>query len=131
MSEKAESAETAKPAEAAETPAKGGRRRLRKSFDFKRARARVVGGLAAVIRWAGTLLALLMVAQVALTLGGANPDNSITRFVGEWARPFALGFADLFTPADPNLGVLVNYGVAALFWLVVTSVAVRIVRALG
>ena len=113
------------------TAAKGGRRRLRKSFDAKQARARAAGGLAAVIRWAGTLLALLMTAHVVLTVGGANPDNGITRFVAEWARPFALGFADLFAPADPNAGVLVNYGIAALFWLVVTSVAVRIVRALG
>lgn len=103
-------------------------RRHRRTPDVARIRARTAGVAELVVRWFGTLAALLMVAQVVLTLGNANPDNGITRFVAEWARPLALGFADLFTPADPSTGVLVNYGVAALFWLFVTSVAVRIIR---
>lgn len=112
-----------------DAPNGGGRRRKRRSFDLAQARIRVVGIVANVIRWIGTLAATLLTVHVVLTIGGANPDNSITRFVAGWADPLALGFSDLFQPADPALAVLVNYGVAALFWLFVTSLAVRIVRA--
>nr|WP_263250464.1 hypothetical protein [Saccharopolyspora rosea] len=102
----------------------------RRSFDVRRARARVVGTLTAVVRWVGTLFAALLAVHVVLTVGGANPDNGITRFVARWAEPLALGFQDLFTPADPKLAVLVNYGIAALFWLFATSLATRVLRAL-
>lgn len=108
-----------------------GRRRKRKSFDAARARMRIVGVLSSVIRWLGTLAATLLTVHVVLTIGGANPENGITRFVARWAEPLALGFPGLFQPADPVLQVLVNYGIAAVFWLVVTSLAVRIVQALA
>ncbi|GAB3282096.1 hypothetical protein [Parasphingorhabdus pacifica] len=108
----------------------GGRRRRRRSFDGAQARARIVGVLSTAVRWAGTLAALLLTLHVVLTIGGANPDNGITQFVTRWAEPLALGFSNLFQPADPALHVLVNYGIAAVFWLVVTSLAVRILQAL-
>lgn len=100
-------------------------------FDAARIWSRGVGVLATIVRWFGTLVALLLTLHVVLSVGGANPENSITRFVAEWAEPLALGFSDLFTPADPQLSVLVNYGAAALFWLLITSLAVRILRAIG
>jgi hypothetical protein len=103
----------------------------RRSFNVAAVRARTAGVLTALVRWVGTLAAALLVLHVVFTLGGANPDNGITRFVTNWARPLALGFENLFTPADPRLAVLVNYGIAALFWLIITSVAVRILRAIG
>ncbi len=108
----------------------GGRRR-RRTFDGARARARVVEVLTAVVRGGGTLVAALLAVHVVLTVGGANPDNGITRFVAAWAEPLALDFNDLFAPADPQLAVLLNYGIASLFWLLVTSMAVRIIRAFG
>ncbi|MGW3472985.1 hypothetical protein ACWDKQ_31980 [Saccharopolyspora sp. NPDC000995] len=98
--------------------------------DLRRARARVAGVLVNVVRWVGTLGAALLVIHVVFTVAGANPDNGITRFVAFWAETLALGFQDLFMPDDPKLAVAVNYGVAALFWLIATSMAVRILRAL-
>jgi hypothetical protein len=68
---------------------------------------------------------------VLLTVFGANPDNPITTFVRSWADPLALAFRDLFTPADGKLRVLANYGLAAIFWLIVTSIVVRLIRRLG
>lgn len=94
-------------------------------------RAQAVAILATVIRVLGALFALVLVAYVVLTIGDANPANGITRFVDSWANFIALGFQDLFTPADAKLRVLVNFGLAALFWLVVSSVLARIVRLLG
>lgn len=106
-------------------------RRRRKSFDVAKARARTVGVIATLVRWVGTVIAVILTAHVVLTVGGANPANAITRTVADWAEPLALGFQDLFTPADPSMAVLVNYGIAAVFWLFVTSLAVRIIRAFG
>lgn len=96
------------------------------------ARARVVGLISTVVRWAGNLAAVILTAHVVLTVGGANPDNGITRFVAGWADPLALGFQNLFPQPDaPKLDVLVNYGLAAIFWMIVTSLVVKIIRALG
>jgi hypothetical protein len=94
-------------------------------------RANVVGVLAGVVRWVGLVFAVVLVAHVLLTVGSANPDNVITQFFDAVADPLALAFRNLFTPADPELRVLVNYGLAALFWLIVSSVLSRLVRRLG
>ncbi|QIZ35485.1 hypothetical protein FDZ84_13230 [Saccharopolyspora sp. ASAGF58] len=99
--------------------------------DLRRARARVVGVLVNVVRWAGNLGAALLVIHVVFTVAGANPDNGITQFVASCAETLALGFQDLFMPDDPTLAVAVNYGVASLFWLIATSMAVRILHALA
>lgn len=109
----------------------GERRHRRGSVDLAGIWSRTCRVLEIVVRWVGTLLSLLMVAHVVLAVGGANPDNAITRFVAEWAKPLALGFSDLFAPADPSLAVLVNYGIAAVFYLFATSIAVRIIRSLS
>jgi hypothetical protein len=42
-----------------------------------------------------------------------------------------LGFRGLFTPADARVRTVVDYGLAAAFWFVVTWVLVRLVRRLG
>jgi len=94
-------------------------------------RATVVGAVAGVVRWVGLLFAVVLVVHVLLTVGGANPDNLITRFFHGAARPLALAFTDLFTPHDPKLGVLVNFGLAAVFWLIVSGVAARLIRKLA
>lgn len=97
----------------------------------RKTRARIVGILAAVIRLVGWLFALILVAHIALRLGNANPANGITTFVAYWADRLALGFHDLFRPPDVRVRVLVNYGLAALFWLVVGTVVARLVGRLG
>jgi hypothetical protein len=94
-------------------------------------RAYMVGFLAGLIRWVGLILAIVLVAHVLLTVGHANPDNGITVFFADAAQPIALGFRSLFTPANTELRVLVNYGLAALFWLIVSAVLARIVRRLA
>lgn len=94
-------------------------------------RSNVVGVLAGVVRWVGLIFALVLVVHVLLTVGHANPDNGITQFFSAVADPLALAFRDLFTPENAELRVLVNYGLAALFWLIVSSVLSRLIRRLG
>lgn len=102
----------------------------RPGFDGRRAWVRFIGTLSTLVRAVGSVFAFLLAAHVVLTLGNANPEHTITQFVAGVADPLALGLQDLFMPADPGLAVLLNYGVAALFWLFVTSLATKILRAL-
>jgi hypothetical protein len=94
-------------------------------------RTGVVGVVAGVVRWAGLLGALVLVVHVLLVVGDANPDNAITKFFSAVADPLALAFKSLFRPDNPELRVLVNYGLAALFWLIVSAVLSRLIRRLA
>ena len=94
-------------------------------------RAYVVGFLAGLIRWIGLLCAIVLVAHILLVVGNANPGNGITVFFADAAQPLALAFRSLFTPENAELRVLVNYGLAALFWLIVSAVVARLIRRLA
>lgn len=94
-------------------------------------RGRVVGMVASVIRWVGLAITVILTIHVVLTVGNANQGNGITAFFRSWAEPLALGFKDLFLSNpddDPKLRVLVNYGLAALVWLVVSGLLSRLIR---
>lgn len=58
---------------------------------------------------------------------GANQGNGFYRFINSIAEPLALFFPGLFTLDDYKLGILLNYGLAAVFWLVAAGVIARIV----
>jgi hypothetical protein len=96
-------------------------------------RAKTVGLLADVVRWVGLAAAVILVIHVLLVAGEANPANWIARLTSGLADFFSLGFKDLFTkPADdPKLRVLYNYGLAALFWLIVSGFVSRLIRRLA
>ncbi|ANZ36897.1 hypothetical protein BBK82_13245 [Lentzea guizhouensis] len=94
-------------------------------------RTRVVGIAAGILSWVGLALAVVLVVHVVLTVGGANPGNPITSTVKAIAEPVALAFRDLFAPADEKLRTIVNFGLAAVFWLAVRAVVLRLVRRLG
>lgn len=94
-------------------------------------RASVVGSVAWLVRWVGLLLALTLVIHILLTVGQANPDNGITIFFADAAKPLSLAFHNLFTPANAELRVLVNEGLAALFWLIVSGVLTKLIRRLA
>lgn len=94
-------------------------------------RTRVVGIAAGVVSWVGLALAVVLVVHVVLTVGGANPGNVITSTVKGVAEPVALAFKDLFSPSDAKLRVIVNFGLAALFWLGVRAIVLKLVRRLN
>jgi hypothetical protein len=96
-------------------------------------RARLVGLLAGIVRWVGLTAAVVLAIHVLLVVGDANPANWIARVTNTVANWVSLGFRDLFTkPADdPKLRTLFNYGLAALFWLVVSGLVSRLIRRLA
>ncbi|MEQ0559103.1 hypothetical protein ABJI51_08480 [Amycolatopsis sp. NEAU-NG30] len=103
----------------------------RAPVDWRQTRGRVASVLASIVRWAGLVFAALLVIHVIFTVGSANPNNGIVSFVRSWADSLALGFGDLFTPSDEKLRVLVNYGIAAIFWLVVSGIVAKVIRRVG
>ncbi|MFL6121158.1 hypothetical protein [Actinophytocola sp.] len=94
-------------------------------------RSGMVGVVAGVVRWVGLVFALILAVHVLLTVGNANPANGITTFFATTADWLVLAFKNLFTPENATLRVLVNYGLAAIFWLIATAVLSRLVRRLG
>ncbi|WP_290055767.1 hypothetical protein [Amycolatopsis solani] len=103
----------------------------RAPVDWRRTRGRLASVAASIVRWVGLVFAAFLVIHVIFTVGSANPDNGIVSFVKSWADGLALGFSDLFTPSDEKLRVLVNYGIAAVFWLVVSGILAKVIRRVG
>jgi hypothetical protein len=84
------------------------------------AAARVIAGI-------GALLAIIEVVYILLILFGANTTNAFFEFMRSIAEPLALFFPGLFAIDNYKLEVVVNYGLAAVFWLVVTGILARLV----
>lgn len=80
---------------------------------------KVASVLATVIRVVTLVFAVVLVVHIALVVVGVNPVNGVASFLGGFADAVVLGFRDLFQPVDPTIALVVNYGVAAVFWVVV------------
>ena len=115
--------------EAQETETKA--RPQRNPVDWRKTREQAVSFVASLVRWIGLLFAAVLVLHVIFVIGAANQSNGIVSFVSNWADGLSLGFKDLFTPSDGKLRVLVNYGIAAVFWLIVSGVLARVIRRIG
>jgi hypothetical protein len=85
-------------------------------------------GATRVITGIGGLFALIEVVFILLVLFGANAGNAFYKFVQSIANPLALFFPGLFTIQNADWAVIVTYGLAAVFWLVVTGFIARLVR---
>ena len=92
---------------------------------------RGAGLLASVLRVVGLLIVAVLVVFIVLTLLDANFANTFAAAVRDLADYFDLGLSNLFLPANPKVGVALNYGVAAVIWYAITAVVVRLVRRIG
>jgi hypothetical protein len=88
---------------------------------------RGTGTAARIVSGIGALFALIIVVYILLNIFGANMANAFSRFIQSMAEPLALFFPGLFPIANTTLNVIVNYGLAALFWIVVTGLIARVV----
>ena len=66
-----------------------------------------------------------------IALASANPANGITIFFKDLASNLTLGIGDLFLPASPALQVILNFGLAAVVWIVIGIVVSKILNALA
>ena len=93
----------------------------RRSLSSRYSVARVIAGI-------GGLIALIEVIYILMLVLGANQANAFFGFIRSMAEPLALFFPGLFNPGNYDLAVILNYGLAAVFWLVVTGIIARVVR---
>ena len=84
-----------------------------------------------VLRVIGLIIVAFLVAYILLFTFDANPANQFFTFVEHGANFFCLGLRDLFQPANPKLKVAVNYGIAAVIWMVITNFVTGLVRRVG
>jgi hypothetical protein len=92
---------------------------------------RGIDGLASVLRIIGLLIVAVLVVHIVLTVLGANPANAFASTIASLASTFDLGLSNLFTYAEQKLNVILNYGVAAIIWWIITAIVVRLVRRIG
>ena len=95
------------------------------------ATARAGNAVARALRTIGYAIVAVLLLHIVLTLLQANPANVVAALVARLAETFDLGLSNLFLVDDPMLAVLLNYGAAALAWLLIVAVVVRLVSRVG
>jgi hypothetical protein len=78
----------------------------------------VLNTLAALARLVGSLFAVVLLVRIGLGFAAVNPRNVIVEWIVRFSDVLVLEFRDLFLPSDPQIALAVNYGLAAVFWLV-------------
>jgi hypothetical protein len=94
----------------------------------QRARVRFANGVASTITFVAGLIAIVLAVHVAFVVFDANPQNGIVKFFSRFATDLALGFKDLFTPDSMKRRVAVNFGAAAVFYLIAGHLVARLIR---
>jgi hypothetical protein len=83
--------------------------------------ARVVGLVVSVV-------VLIIVAGILLVILKANPSNSIVSEVHSWAHSLAGPFDGMFSFHSANDAIAVNWGIAAVVYLIVGALIARLLR---
>jgi hypothetical protein len=95
---------------------------------YTRRRTTVVGS---IIRGVGAVIAVILVLNILFALLGANPGNAFVQFVANWAGVLALWFKNLFATGNAQLDLILNYGLAVIFWVFVFGLLARLVDRTG
>lgn len=99
--------------------------------DYQRKRDRRsdrINVLANVIYVATGLITTVFVLHIVFTLFGANASSGFVSFVYQTSKVFVLGFGDVFQPGDATIGLVLNYGLAALVYWVVGRLIARALK---
>jgi hypothetical protein len=117
-------AKPAGPAPAPDSDVQSGRGRWHGGVG--RGSTMAVGGLVRLVRLIVTLVVLIIVAGIALVLLKANATNSIVSDVHDAARWLVGPFDGIFSFHDPKVGLAVNWGIAAVVYLIVGGLIARL-----
>lgn len=74
------------------------------------------------------VIAITLIVHIILVVADASTASAIVKDVGDIAAKLAWGFKSLFSFDSAKLTVFVNYGLAALAYLLVGGVLVRLFR---
>ncbi|MQY21901.1 hypothetical protein [Nocardia macrotermitis] len=91
---------------------------------YRRAPGR--GPVGALISAVGSIFALIEIVHMLMLLFGVNPVNRIFTVITSLAESLALFFPGLFDTGNHELNIVVDYGLAAAFWLLAAGLVARI-----
>lgn len=98
---------------------------------LRRALGTILNLLAVTVRLVGFVLAAILLVRIGIAFVPVNPDNVIVEWIVMFADMIVWGFRNLFLPADPRIGLVANYGLAAVFWMALGLIGARALSALG
>ena len=78
-----------------------------------------------------SIVVLIIVAGILLVVLKANPANSIVSEVHDWARWLAGPFDGMFSFHSANAAIAVNWGIAAVVYLIVGGLIARLLGGTG
>ena len=93
--------------------------------------ALAMGGLARLVRLAAGVVAAIIVAGILLVVLNANSSNDIVSTVHEAARGLVGPFDGMFTLDSGKATIAVNWGIAAVVYLIVGGLIARALELLG
>ncbi|MFD0902053.1 hypothetical protein [Actinomadura sediminis] len=96
-----------------------------------RAPGRAAGAVATAVSVVTTIAVAILAIHILFVVFEANTGNEIVRWFADGAGWLAWRFEDVFRPDDPKIAVAVNYGLAALVYLVVGRLIAALVRRLA
>jgi len=73
-------------------------------------------------------IAIILVLHIILVLIGTNPSNSIVSWDATWAGHLAAWFKGLFTTSSAKWNTVLDYGLAAVAYLVVGRLVTGLVE---
>ena len=85
-------------------------------------------GAASVVMTIFTIIAAFILLGIVLVLAGANMNNDIVDFIMDIGRFFAKPFGDLIPQHSQKGNYVVNWGIAAIVYLIVGSIIARLIR---
>ena len=89
--------------------------------------ALAMGLLARVVRIVVAIVAAIIVAGILLFVLEANPTNGVVSAVHDTAQTLVGPFDDMFSFHSANVAIAVNWGIAALVYLVVGGLIARLI----
>jgi hypothetical protein len=90
-----------------------------------------VRALARLVRLVAGVIAGIIALGILLVVLKANPDNSIVSTVHDAARSLVGPFKNMFELDDARAAVAVNWGIAAVVYLIVGALIARFIYVLG
>jgi hypothetical protein len=85
-----------------------------------------VGLLARAVQLVVSVVVLIIIAGILLVVLKANPANSIVSEVHSWAHWLASPFKGMFSFHSANVAIAVNWGIAAIVYLCIGGLIVRL-----
>jgi hypothetical protein len=108
-------------------PVRMSRRQGRRGASGARAFRQGAGLLARVVQLVVSIVVLIIVAGILLVVLKANPANSIVSEVHDWAHSLAGPFDGMFSFHSANAAIAVNWGIAAVVYLLVGGLIARLI----